>query len=81
MSWLRYEIEARIPQRYCWSLPQESHGTALTTVRLPRGDDGTTGRLFGGRLGKDDLLIEACGDVDEAVATLGIARAALADPP
>ena len=36
VSWLRYEMEARIPQRYCWSLPQESHGTALTTVRLPR---------------------------------------------
>jgi len=36
VSWLRYEMEARFPQRYCWSLPQESHGTAHTTVRLPR---------------------------------------------
>lgn len=42
------------------------------------GDDGTTGRLFGGRVGKDDILIEACGDIDEAVAALGVARAALA---
>lgn len=41
------------------------------------GDDGTTGRLFGGRVGKDDLLIEACGDIDEAVAALGMARAEL----
>ncbi|WP_338751707.1 cob(I)yrinic acid a,c-diamide adenosyltransferase [Janibacter alittae] len=43
------------------------------------GDDGTTGRLFGGRVGKDDPLIEACGDIDEAVGALGLARAEL-DP-
>jgi len=42
------------------------------------GDDGTTGRLFGGRVGKDDALVEACGDLDETVAALGLARAALA---
>lgn len=36
VSWLRYEMEARIPRRYCWSLPQERLGTARTTVRLPR---------------------------------------------
>ncbi|MDN5790356.1 MAG: cob(I)yrinic acid a,c-diamide adenosyltransferase [Micrococcales bacterium] len=42
------------------------------------GDDGTTGRLFGGRVGKDDALVEACGDIDEAVAALGLARAELA---
>lgn len=41
------------------------------------GDDGTTGRLFGGRVAKDDLLIEACGDVDEAVSALGLARVLL----
>lgn len=41
------------------------------------GDDGTTGRLFGGRVGKDDPLIEACGDIDEAVGALGLARAEL----
>jgi cob(I)alamin adenosyltransferase len=41
------------------------------------GDDGTTGRLFGGRVGKDDALVEACGDIDEAVAALGTARAEL----
>ena len=35
MSWLRYEWEARIPERYCWSLPQENNGTAQITVRLP----------------------------------------------
>lgn len=42
------------------------------------GDDGTTGRLFGGRIGKDDPLVAACGDLDEVVAALGVARATLA---
>jgi len=52
-----------------------------TAIYTKTGDDGTTGRLFGGRLAKDDLLIDACGDVAEAVAALGIAREALhADP-
>jgi cob(I)alamin adenosyltransferase len=39
------------------------------------GDDGTTGLLFGGRVGKDDLVTEAYGTTDEAVAALGLARA------
>jgi cob(I)alamin adenosyltransferase len=43
------------------------------------GDDGTTGRLFGGRVSKADPVIEACGTLDEAVAALGLARAALDD--
>ena len=43
-----------------------------------RGDDGTTGLLFGGdRVRKDDLRTEAYGTVDEAVAALGVARAEL----
>jgi cob(I)alamin adenosyltransferase len=40
------------------------------------GDDGTTGLLFGGRVGKDESGPEACGAVDEAVSVLGLARAA-----
>ena len=40
-----------------------------------RGDDGTTGLLFGGRVRKDDATIEACGAVDEAQAAIGVARA------
>jgi cob(I)alamin adenosyltransferase len=39
------------------------------------GDDGTTGLLFGGRVGKDDAGPAAYGSVDEAVAALGVARA------
>lgn len=39
------------------------------------GDDGTTGLLYGGRIGKDSLRVEAYGATDEAVAALGLARA------
>lgn len=39
-----------------------------------KGDDGTTGLLYGGRAGKDAAWAEACGDVDEAQAVLGLAR-------
>lgn len=49
-----------------------------STVATGRGDDGTTGLLFGGeRVAKDSLRIEACGAIDEAVAALGVARAEL----
>jgi cob(I)alamin adenosyltransferase len=46
-------------------------------VATGRGDDGTTGLLFGGRVSKDDARTEAYGTLDEAVAALGIARAEL----
>jgi cob(I)alamin adenosyltransferase len=49
-----------------------------SVVATTRGDDGTTGLLFGGeRIGKDDPRTEAYGTVDEAVAALGVARANL----
>lgn len=49
-----------------------------SAVATGRGDDGTTGLLFGGdRVRKDDLRTEAFGTVDEAVAALGLARAEL----
>lgn len=41
-----------------------------------RGDDGTTGLLFGGRVRKDSAVTAACGDVDEAQSAIGVARAA-----
>jgi cob(I)alamin adenosyltransferase len=41
------------------------------------GDDGSTGLLYGGRVPKDDLLTEAYGTTDEAVAALGTTRALL----
>ena len=39
-----------------------------------KGDDGTTGLLFGGRVDKDSHAIELNGAVDEAQAALGWAR-------
>lgn len=51
---------------------------AASGVATGRGDDGTTGLLFGGpRVAKDDLATEAYGTIDEAVAALGVARAEL----
>lgn len=43
------------------------------------GDDGTTGLFLGGRVSKADALMAACGDIDEAVAVLGVARASCED--
>jgi cob(I)alamin adenosyltransferase len=40
-----------------------------------KGDDGTTGLLYGGRVAKNSPTIEANGTVDEAQAALGLARA------
>jgi cob(I)alamin adenosyltransferase len=49
-------------------------------VTTGRGDDGTTGLLYGGeRIAKDDPRTEAYGAVDEAVAALGLARAVLSE--
>ena len=42
-----------------------------------KGDDGTTGLLYGGRVRKDSPATTACGDVDEAQAALGLARASV----
>ena len=42
-----------------------------------KGDDGTTGLLFGGRVAKDSAVIRANGAVDEAQAALGVTRAAV----
>lgn len=46
-------------------------------VYTKRGDSGTTGLLYGGRVGKDDLRTQAYGTTDEAVSALAIARAQL----
>ncbi len=51
---------------------------AASAVVTRRGDDGSTGLLFGGsRVAKDDPRTEAYGTVDEAVAAFGLARAEL----
>jgi cob(I)alamin adenosyltransferase len=40
-----------------------------------KGDDGSTGLLYGGRVAKDDARTDVYGTLDEAVSCLGLARA------
>ena len=47
-------------------------------VYTRKGDDGSTGLLYGGRVQKDDLRTDAYGTTDEACSALGMARAELA---
>ncbi len=51
---------------------------ADSAVATGKGDDGTTGLLYGGRIAKDDARAEAYGTIDEAVSALGLARAEIA---
>src|SRR3954463_5731608 len=44
------------------------------------GDTGSTGLFGGGRVPKDDIRVEAYGDVDELNAVLGVARSVEAMP-
>ncbi len=53
----------------------------MARVYTKTGDNGTTGQLFGGRIPKSGELVEALGDIDEAVSVLGIARATCANDP
>ncbi len=47
----------------------------MTRLWTGKGDDGTTGLLYGGRVPKTSPRIEALGAVDEAQAAIGVARA------
>jgi len=51
----------------------------VSRIYTRTGDDGTTGLLFGGRVRKDHPAPAACGDVDEAQAAIGMARALAGD--
>ena len=48
---------------------------AAPRIYTKRGDDGTTGLLYGGRVPKNSWRIDLNGIVDEAQAALGVARA------
>jgi cob(I)alamin adenosyltransferase len=52
----------------------------MPKIYTKKGDDGTTGLLFGGRVRKDDPRTEVYGTLDEAVSALGVARAAGLSP-
>ncbi len=47
----------------------------MVRIYTRKGDDGTTGLLYGGRVRKDDPVMQLTGTVDEAQAALGLARA------
>ncbi len=51
----------------------------MTRLWTGKGDDGTTGLLYGGRAPKSSPRFEAVGAVDEAQAAIGLARAETAD--
>jgi cob(I)alamin adenosyltransferase len=47
----------------------------MTRLWTGKGDDGTSGLLYGGRAPKDSAVFDAVGAVDEAQAAIGVARA------
>jgi cob(I)alamin adenosyltransferase len=47
----------------------------MVRIYTKTGDDGTTGLLYGGRVPKDSLVMQINGAVDEAQASMGMARA------
>ncbi len=47
----------------------------MVKIYTRKGDDGTTGLYYGGRVAKNSPSIEVNGDVDEAQSVLGLARA------
>jgi len=51
----------------------------VVKIYTRKGDDGTTGLWYGGRVPKSDPRPEAYGAVDEAASALGLARAACAE--
>jgi cob(I)alamin adenosyltransferase len=56
--------------------PALPHGyPSLVRIYTKKGDDGSTGLLYGSRVSKADPAAEAYGTVDETVAVLGLARA------
>ena len=61
--------------------PALPHGyPSLVRIYTKKGDDGSTGLLYGSRVSKADPAAEAYGTVDETVADLGVARALVSGP-
>ena len=51
----------------------------MVKIYTRKGDDGTTGLWYGGRVPKTDVRTEAYGSVDEANSALGVARSLCGD--
>lgn len=54
-------------------------GNRLTKIYTRTGDDGTTGMADGSRVAKDDMLVQALGDVDELNSQLAVLACHLPD--
>lgn len=52
----------------------------MSKIYTRQGDDGSTGLFGGPRVQKDDLRVQAYGEIDELNSALGVARCALIDP-
>ena len=52
----------------------------MVKIYTQTGDAGSTGMLHGGRVSKGAELMDAVGDIDEAVSVLGVTRAGCAEP-
>jgi len=50
-------------------------GNRLSRIYTRTGDQGTTGLTDGSRVAKDDLRVEAMGDIDELNSALGVVLA------
>jgi cob(I)alamin adenosyltransferase len=57
-----------------------SRGKARIITSTKRGDQGETSLLSGERVSKTHLRIEACGNLDESSATMGLAKALATNP-
>ncbi len=55
-------------------------GKARIIASTKRGDQGETSLLSGERVSKTHLRIEACGNLDESNATMGLAKALATNP-
>lgn len=60
---------------YWFQIQEKLMGHRLSKIYTRTGDSGTTGLGDGSRVAKDDLRIDALGDVDELNATIGVLRA------
>lgn len=58
-----------------------SSGNSPKSIVTRLGDHGETSLLFGKRIPKNHAQVEACGDLDELNAALGMAKATLDHPP
>lgn len=61
--------------RRCHARGPDAVDCGLVSISTKRGDTGSTGLLYGGRVRKDSERIECNGAVDEAQAAIGYARA------